>query len=155
MHKIQLTQGTTIEHSNSKFQGFAMHTKDFKDVRNAYILLRKYNPTATHIMCAFHIPGRSDPHHCHYSDDDETGGGGRAIFEMMQEQKTQNKAIFVLRHYDGINLGVDHFDLIKKAAKAAHDNMRQLRDCAHSGTPSTKPAGWAGRGRGLLHGSQQ
>ena len=77
LDKILMAEGETFTKSDSKFIGYAMYVKDFEEVRNAYLVLRKKHATATHVMCAYSLSG-SYPTHQDYSDDEEHGGG-RAI----------------------------------------------------------------------------
>ena len=53
-----------------------------------------------------------------YCNDGEHGGG-KAILDLLLEDGYKDCAIFVVRNYGGVKLGIKRFDILKQAAKYA------------------------------------
>ena len=73
---------------------------------------------ARHIICACRIPGSDSTLGFEYEDYDEHGAG-QVLLNYMEESDLDNRALFVVRKYDGQHIGPARFDCIVRAAKAA------------------------------------
>ena len=72
-------------------------------VKDAYIKVRKLNPSETHVICAYKLANRKDPISCDYEDNGEHRGG-RAVLKVLNELDLSNKAIFVVRSWGKVKL---------------------------------------------------
>lgn len=124
LRSLEIIKGSTEQECNSVFVGYAANAYSIEQVQNLYDALCLQIPDATHIACAFQLPG-TDIAKCQGSIDDGEYGAGRTLLNILHNAKIQNKAIFVTRHYGGQHIGALRFKLIEKVAQAALDKILQ------------------------------
>ena len=115
---IELSPGKIVQREKSTFQGYITDVNSIKDVNNAYAKLKSLNMSARHIMCAFRIPHENSLIHQDYADDDEHAGG-KILLDALTKSEIYNKAVFVVRKYDGQHIGPQRFEAILEVAKSA------------------------------------
>lgn len=86
--------------------------------------MRLLNPEATHVMCAYKLPGIDFVTTQAMVDDGEFGGG-RCILNLLNGDNRINRVVFVVRYYGGKHLGTLRFKCIENAANSA---LHQLED---------------------------
>ena len=121
-----MRKGLTQTSGTSTFTGYVGDVANFEDVNKAYEYVRYMNMSARHIICACIVPGNTVVDSVDYCDCDEHGTGQK-LLEYMESAELENRAIFVVCHYDGQHIGQQRFDLIISAAKSAV-NQKPLND---------------------------
>ena len=111
--KLKLSSSDAITQEGSTFTAFALKTGQIHEVRRAYRKLYRENPSATHVIGAYHLKN-----HKGHQDDSEYGAGSR-LLKMIEKQYTVNTAVFVVRIYGGRHLGPKRFNIIQDVAKEA------------------------------------
>lgn len=129
LRDLEFTQGLTEEDSNSIFTGYAIDVYSVQQVQNCYDALCLQVPNATHISCAYKLPG-VDITTAQGSIDDGEHGAGRVLLNTLFKAKVSNKAIFVTRHYGGQHIGALRFQLIDKAAQSALNTLLKKEEQA-------------------------
>lgn len=126
--ELDVVKGDTETRSLSKFSSFAVAVQDFQDIKAALLKVRMKYSDATHVSCAFHLPGANTPRNQDYIDDGEFGCG-RTMLKVLREQQYMNMAVFMVRYYGGSHIGVARYeifrDLTQKAIKALIDKRSQ------------------------------
>ena len=118
VNRVKLVKGDIQHKGRCHFVGYAMEAQSTADVRAAYTKVKRENPNALHIACAFRIAGTNFLSLRGVEDDGEHGAG-RTIYQLLEDQDTFNKAIFVVRFYGNKHIGLVRFQLITAAAKTA------------------------------------
>ena len=126
---------SSIARENSKFTGYAMNIHSLDDARLGYMKLKMQFGDATHISMANRLAGIDYANMQDFSDDREHGAG-RNLLQILAEQGAMNKAIFVIREYDGVNLGQLRFALLKQVAAAALKKVPSVPQRNPSGSSS-------------------
>lgn len=107
---------------HSQFIGLATAVKSIEDIRIAYKAVALRFPSMDHIMMAYGVKdGQVKWGHC----DDFEFGGGSCVRRAMSSQKMKDTAVFVVRKYGGLHMGMDRFKSIEEAANRA---IRLLKD---------------------------
>lgn len=122
--ELEYHSGKAEYMENSKFQGFAVAVKDHDDVNAAYYRIKLKYPAATHISCAYRLPGNNGPQNQDFCDDGEHGAG-RTMLNLLKSEKLMNIAIFMVRIYGGKNIGPARFDIFKQVCLAAIKELRR------------------------------
>lgn len=115
---INIVHGMNDLQKGSHFKSFAAAVEDFGEIHAAMVKLRMKYADATHISCAFRLPGANTPINQDFVDDGEYGCG-RTLLKVLKQEQLMNIAIFIVRYYGGTHLGVARFDLFRIIAKAA------------------------------------
>lgn len=102
----------------SKFVSFAVAVNNFEEINAAYLKLRMKYADATHISCAYRLPGANTPSNQDYVDDGEFGCG-RTALKAIKTEGIMNIAVFIMRYYGGSHLGAIRFDIFKRLAQRA------------------------------------
>lgn len=114
INSVKMRYFHTTPEEGSKFKIALMKTESFDDVSRAYIqLLQKY-PSADHIAVAAVVKGEDAFH-----DNREFGYGYRMLRTIKQSNYDNNIAIFMIRHFGGVNLGPKRFTIITDLVEAA------------------------------------
>lgn len=121
--EIDMVKGKEENEGNSRFIAYAAAVKDLDDIRAAYIKVRMKFADATHIVCAYRIPGDQEHMLQDYADDGENGAG-RALLGVLKDEGLMNAVIFMIRYYGGRNLGSARFDLFRKVAVSSVQALR-------------------------------
>ena len=115
--KVQINSGNKVVVGSSTFLAYTATVKDLDEVSDTYASVRELHADARHVMCAFRLPHREFYKYQDYQDDDEHAGGKLLLHAMCQSEMF-NRAIFVVRHYDGEHIGECRFTAILDAAKS-------------------------------------
>lgn len=90
-----------IEVEKSRFISIAKYFENPLEVKDFLISLRKEHQKARHVCYAYKINGQVK-----YSDDGEPSGtAGRPLLNLIEQNKLDNCAIFVIRYFGGTLLG--------------------------------------------------
>ena len=116
--KIPICPGKPITEGGSTFTGYVADVDSVEDVNKAYEQVCYQNLNVHHVICAFRLPGPVLPELQDYEDDDEHGAG-KTLLDYMIKADIENRALFIVRNYDGTHIGVKCFDCIIDAAKWA------------------------------------
>lgn len=120
--KIMETEPITIK--GSKFIGLAVKVHSLEEMEDAYIAAAQRYPSADHIMTAYAFKNKNNSKLHHGACDNREYGASIKIKNIF-EQKAKNTAIFVVREYGGVHLGIDRFRTIQKVALDALDLLLQ------------------------------
>lgn len=129
---------TEPEHGSS-FKAAVFSPTAMQDVRRAYVKLSQDYPTADHIAVACSVKGETA-----YQDNGEHGSGFR-ILRCIKQASLDNVAIFIMRHYGGLNLGPRRFTIINELSRVATEYIKNLPNhsspprSSRSSSPSTTP----------------
>lgn len=133
--ELDIVLGDTKHQDKSKFISYAVAVEDTEDIQAAYVKLKMKFADATHISCAFHLPGANTPLNQDYIDDGEFGCG-RVMLNTLKEEQYMNMAIFIVRYYGGVHLGNIRFDIFKKLATAVIKALMAKREAEATEQPS-------------------
>ena len=81
-------------------------------------MVKFYNLEARHIVVACRVASTETTLGFDFEDDDEHGAG-QALLTYMESAEIENRALYVVRNYDGEHIGPARFDCIIDAAKSA------------------------------------
>lgn len=123
---IDIIKGAEDTQANSKFASFVVAVKDFDEINAAYLKVKMKYADATHISCAYRLPGANTPINQDYVDDGEIGCG-RTILKAIKDQGLMNVAVFIMRYYGGIHLGPKRFEIFCSLANDAIKQLLQTR----------------------------
>lgn len=135
--ELDIVKGKKEAELKSKFVSYAVAVQDFDDIQAAYLNIRMKFPDATHVACAFRLPGSNTPQNQDYVDDGEFGCG-RTMLKVLKEAQFMNMAVFIVRFYGGKHLGVRRFEIFRDLAKVAIKNLMDKREREQSQGPSVE-----------------
>ena len=115
---MEIRKGKTITEGESHFTGYVCDVKTIDEVNRAYEYVRFHNFNARHIICAFRLPGPVFPEYQDYEDWDEHNAG-RTLLDYMIDAELENRAIFIVRNYEGTHIGAKRFECLIDVAKWA------------------------------------
>lgn len=118
LRELKFTQGSTEVVESSIFVGYAAEVYSPQQVQDFYDALKLKVPDATHIACAFLLPG-IDLMTSQGSIDDGEHGAGRTLLNLLIKNRSKNRAIFLTRHYGGKHIGAVRFQLMEQVCEAA------------------------------------
>lgn len=116
MHS-KLHETETINLRNSSFIGHALKVCSTKEVNLAYKALAQRYAAVDHIFMAYALKEDGIIKHGHCDDNEH--GGGNCIHKILLNDKVKDTAIFIVRRFGGIHLGLDRFHTIESVAKQA------------------------------------
>lgn len=130
IRELKVIKGDQELEQGSVFIGYAAQVFSTNEVKDYYHHIRLLNPEATHVMCAYKLPG-VDFTKIQGAVDDGEHAGGRVILKMLLKEQSVNRAVYVVRYYGGKHLGPQRFTLIEKVASSAYQKLvqheRQMR----------------------------
>lgn len=133
-------KGATAHKEGSFFISYAAKVSSLQEVQTAYNKIRRLEPEATHVMCAYRLPGLDFINLQSFLDDGEHGAG-RLMLDMLYEERSFERAVFVVRYYGGVHLGAQRFKIITQLAKTALDSCNMhIRHHAQDMVMSDTPA---------------
>ena len=98
---MKLLNTVEIERKKSKFIAYYYEITSKQEAKEIYKSLKKEHKKARHIPYAYILENTASK-----SDDKEPSGtSGMPIYQVLERQKSQNKAIFDVRYFGGIKLG--------------------------------------------------
>lgn len=124
LREMEILQGDTETCEKSIFTGYVADAYSTQNVQSIYEAMQLRVPDATHIMCAYRLPGVDFTQSQGFLDNGEYGAG-RTLLNLLHKNRITNKVILVTRHYGGKHIGVQRFQLIEKVAQSALDAIRQ------------------------------
>ena len=92
----RVQQGELVHKEGNNFLGFSKCISTYQEIRETYINLKLRFPQASHIMCAYNIPGVDTYYSQDYCDGGDFGVG-KHILQMMTKSGISSRAIFVAR----------------------------------------------------------
>lgn len=114
INNVKMRYFHTTPEEGSKFKVALLKAESFSDVSKAYIQLFQKYPSADHIAVAAIIQGEEA-----FNDDGEFGSGYRMLRTIKQSGYNNNIAVFMIRHFGGVNLGPRRFTIITDLVEAA------------------------------------
>ena len=126
---INLVESKRQSKDGSHFLAMAKQVYSIQEVIDAYKQVKYRFADGTHLMCAYRILDEDVAHHQDAIDDGEFGAG-RRLLQMMIDKSFNNRAVFVIRHHQGKNIGPVRFQIINQVAEEAlnkvPDGLEQL-----------------------------
>ena len=116
--KLDPTKGEIIKVEGQMFLGYTAEVRTVDDVNKIYAKIRSLHTDARHVICAFRLPHRNFHTHQDFIEDGEYGGGSY-LLQLLSDSDVMNRAIYVVRIYNGKHLGSKRFEAMKNAAMAA------------------------------------
>ena len=110
--------GTPKLYQGQEFLGYTTAVNSIKDANIAYAKIKAIHLDARHVICAVRLPGKDYFHNQDYIDDDEHGGGA-FLLSLLTESQIQNRAIYIVRKYDGQHIGGKRYELMREAVQSA------------------------------------
>ena len=115
LEEIPLYSTSVHKEMMSSFQAYGGAATTMEQVRRYYSHLKIKHSDATHIVMAYRLPGLNKADDEGYDDDGEHGSG-RRILKMLQDDDKKKIAIYVVRHYGGVNLKKRRFEIYNMLA---------------------------------------
>lgn len=109
---------------NSSFVGLAVGVNSIQDTNLAYKAVMQRFPFMDHVMMAYQFKPQDGQPVKHGACDDMEFGGGTCVAKFLQQKKIKDIAVFVVRRYGGIHLGLDRFKAIEEVAGNAVQKLR-------------------------------
>lgn len=116
--EMDIIKGNTEIIEKSRFVSFATRVRDTGEVQAALLKLRMKYADATHVACAYRLPGVNTPQNQDFVDDGEFGCG-RTMLRVLRDSKQYNIAVFMVRYYGGKHLGVARFEVFRELTRKA------------------------------------
>lgn len=135
--ELDIVKGSKDAKDLSRFYSYAVAVKDFEDVQAAFLKLRLKFADATHISCAYRLPGVNTPSNQDYVDDGEFGCG-RTLLRVLKDEQFMNMAIFIVRYFGGQHLGMHRFTIFQNLARKAIKALIDKREQEKSQTPAVE-----------------
>lgn len=105
---------------NSAFIGLALEVSSLEEINLAYKAVMQRFPYMDHVMEGYQLKLEDGTRKFGGCDDGEFGGGA-CISNHLYSLKQENIAVFVVRRYGGIHVGLDRFRKIEQSTfEAAH-----------------------------------
>lgn len=136
--ELDIVKGEKAEQGKSRFVSYAVAVEDFNEIKAAYLKLRTKFSDATHVACAYRLPGANTPNNQDYIDDGEFGCG-RTMLKVLKDKKHYNVATFMVRYYGGKHLGLTRYDIFRHLTSKAIENLLEKRAQEEQGIPPTSP----------------
>lgn len=124
--QMDIIKGGEERKAGSYFASFITPVNDHDEINSAYLKLKMKYADATHISCAYRLPGVNSPQNQDYVDDGEYGCG-RVMLKTLKEAKLMNIAVFMMRQYGGKHIGPQRFQIFKKLTEQAISSLTAQR----------------------------
>ena len=111
----KLVRGPDHQEKGSEYCSYAVKVKTPNEVCRAYEKLKVKYADATHISCAYHLENPFGPFRQEAIDDGDIGIG-REMLAVLKKKEAIQIAIFLVRHYGGVHLGTQHFNIAESLA---------------------------------------
>ena len=116
--KIKMKKGKKMMEDGNWFIGTTMAVQTHQEINRLYVHMKLMYPSASHVICAYQIPGIEEYYCADFCHNGEYGAGKR-LLDMIKLNGITHRAVFVVR-YNGVKkLGGRRFKLILDAAKSA------------------------------------
>lgn len=127
LRDLEILQKGRKDVDDSVFAGFAAEAYSTQMIQKMYEAMFLRVPDATHIICAYRLPGVDIATNQGFVDNGEHGAG-RALLSMLIKAKATNTVVFVTRHYGGRHIGAQRFQLIEKVAQVALAELTAIQE---------------------------
>ena len=117
---MKAKRGPTVNVDNQEFIGYCATVKSIQDVNLAYGKIRAIHADARHVVSAVRLPSRNFHTHQDFYDDDEHNAG-QFLLQLLESSDIMNRAIFVVRYYDGTHIGKRRYSAMRDAVASALD----------------------------------
>ena len=114
----EVVRGNPVRVEGQIFTGYTLAVATLEEVNTAYAIICAMHTNARHVMGVCRLPGR-DFHQLQDFVDDDEHGGGEILLRFLTECDMMNRAVFVVRIYDGRHIGAKRYNAILNAAKSA------------------------------------
>ena len=143
----------------SEFIRYSADVKSIADVNKAYFKVKSMHSAVRHVVCAFHIPHEHFHTFQDYCDDDEHEAGAK-LLQMLVDSDITNRAVFVVRLYDGKHIGPQRFEAMVKTVRSAiirspHNVVNGENQYPWSNLPDAAVKAMAGRQQEQQHQEKQ
>lgn len=125
--QLDIIKGIDGVRGKSRFVSYAVAVQDCADINAAYLKLKSEFTQATHISCAFRLPGFQTHINQDYYDDGEWGCG-RTMLKVLKKEQILNIAVFLIRFYGGKHLGTARFDVFREFTSEAINQLILSRE---------------------------
>lgn len=125
--RAKVQKGDINTQTSSTFISYSAEVQSTREVQQAYDKVFTLEPRATHIVCAYLLPGRNFPS-LQGGVNDREFGASRQLLRKMQTGGYFHRAVFVARYYGGTHLGAERFRIYKEVAQAALDKLPPPKD---------------------------
>ena len=115
---INAVCGDVYKFESQEFKSYSVVTQSMEEVKIAYSKIKAANTEARHIICAVRLPGNEFFKNEATFDDDEYGAG-KFVLDLLRRSNIENRAIFVVRKYQGEHIGEQRWIEIEKAVTSA------------------------------------
>lgn len=122
--EIDMVKGEEDKKGKCTFVAYAAAVRDHKDISAAYTKVRMKFAYASHIVCAYRLPG-AEMHNLEDYADDGKFGAGRTILSVLKERQLKNIVVFMLRFFGGQHLGPVRYDAFRKVTTSALDALHK------------------------------
>lgn len=136
---MDIAKGDEDRKGGSLFVSFAAAVTSIEEINSAYLKLKMKYADATHISCAFRLPGANTPQNQDYVDDGEFGSG-RIMLKVLKNAQLMNVAVFVMRQYGGKHIGPVRFRIIQRLTEVALQEMMKKRQQEGQQSPQPIPS---------------
>lgn len=136
--ELDIIKGKKEEQEKSRFISYAVAVDNLDEVQAALLKVRMKFADATHVSCAYRIPGVNTPKNQDYIDDGEHGCG-RTMLKVLKEEQLLNIAVIIVRYYGGKHLGIKRFDIFRNLAQEAIKALMKKRQQENSQRPPVSP----------------
>ena len=116
--QVPVTRGEEVTVEGQTFIGYTACVKSIEEVNAGYVRVVKQHLDARHVIGACTLPGRMYPTLNDFDDNDEHGSGAM-LLDMLEKSDITNRAVYVVRYYDGTHIGEKRIDAILEAAHLA------------------------------------
>ena len=110
--------GQEYVYDGSRFQGFTSVVSSIEEINRGYEAMRATHMGARHIVCAFRLPGLCKAQ-MEDGCDDEEHGMARVLLNAMKHTDIMHRCLYVVRYYDGEQIGQERFVQYLLAARSA------------------------------------
>ena len=121
---VSLVRSVNVESEQQLFIGYTLPVKTIQDVNLALAKVKTMHTDARHVICAFRLPHRNYHTHQDYFEDGEISGG-EFLLQLMESSEIYNRAVFIVRYYNGTHIGGAQFKALKSAMCSALDRSDQ------------------------------
>lgn len=127
--RLQIHRGEDDIRNSSKFISYAAEVKDMDDIQAAYFWVKRKHAEATHVACAYRLPGDDTPSLQDFEDDGEFGAG-RTMLKLLTENRHMNIATFLVRYYGGKHVGPGRFEVFRQVTSTAIKKLTKAVEVA-------------------------
>ena len=130
---LPVSNGDKFVKDNNIFIGFTIAVSNHALINRAYLKIRLLHPRARHILCAYILSNEDTLEQKGFCDDGEIGGG-RALLQVLEQNRMEARAVFIVRYFGDNKIGNDRYTCMENAAISALES-----NCYNSVLKSEQP----------------